>query len=162
MTLPIPTVQLDLLKALVSLLGNLPDVNVSFGEPRALQSGDTLAVGVTDPEAAGKSSAASSTITWGTSMTEDGYAESGEVMLAAVSTSGGNDLTEVADRVYRILGEVVAAIRSNYAATNGQNLLGVAGLWELRLSAVDLPVLAPGEYGATAYLLFRLAYQALT
>lgn len=157
-----PTTQLALLKALVSLFTSSLDASVSFGEPLELQSGDYLAVGVTDPEAAGKSSAASSSIDWATVMSPDGYSESGEIMCAAISTAGTDDLETVADSAYAILAAAVNAIRSNYTATNGTNLLGVPGLWELRLSSVELPVLAPGEFNATAYLLFRFSFQALT
>ena len=157
-----PTVQLALLKALVDLFKGVTFASVSFGEPVALQSGDFLAVGISDPEAGGRSSAASSSIDWSTSMTPDGYAESGEIMCAAISVSGSDDLELAAESAYAILSAAVGAIRDNYTATQGTNLLGVEGLWELHLSSVELPVLVPGEFGATAYLLFRLAFQALT
>lgn len=157
-----PTVHLSLLRALYALWSGSVSASVSFGEPVALQSGNFLAVGVTDPEAAGKSSAASATIDWASTMTPDGYAESGEVACAVVVIDGSDDLEPVADAAYGILAEAVELIRNNYTATNGTDLLGVTGLWELRLASVELSVLAPGEYGATAYLLFRLAYQALT
>lgn len=157
-----PTVHLALMRALVALWSGSVDASVSFGEPVALQSGHFLAVGVTDPDAAGKSSAASSTIDWASSMTPDGFAESGDLMCAIVAIDGSDDLEAVADAAYSILADAVNAIRDNYTATNGTNLLGVPGLWELRPSSVELSVLAPGEYGATAYLLARFAYQALT
>ena len=153
------TVVPDLMFALFAQLPDvLEDVEVSLSDPAGLSSGDYLGIGVTDPEANSPSVAATGNIEWRTSMTRDGFDDVGDISLSAWSVNGSDDMAEVIANVFAISAAVGRFVVDNYSDVD---LLGVTGLWELHLSSYELSTFRI-DGGCTAYLLFRLAYQATT
>lgn len=147
----------DLIAALVAQLTTvLPGVSVTTGLDSGIRSGPALAVGVIDPEAKTPTTGATSTIEWSTSMSTDGFNESGDLSLAAIVTSGSTDLEDAISQAYGILSDVIGYLRSSWS---NHDLLGVEGLWDLHVTSTELtPALS--DSGCVAYLLFHLAFQA--
>ena len=158
MTTPRSSIAADLITTLAdglqSELGT--DVQVTVGLPVGLNSGDYLGIGIVDPEDAKSRSSYNSTITWATDMTVDGFDEVGELALAAVAIRGSDDLSEPISAVYSILSDLIAWLRSKWSASD---LLGIKGLWDLRVSNLDMTTYQ-NEFGCAAYLQIRLAFQA--
>lgn len=150
------SVVLDLLNALHDGIAGTSPAQVSFGEPEGFTSGDFLAIGVTDPGAGRPTQSANSQTDWAALSMGSGYDETGEIACSAWSVNGSDDMQEVVAKAYARLSEVLAYIRANYTDTN---LLGVQGLWELRLAGHELQTFRT-DGGCIAYLLFRLAFQA--
>jgi hypothetical protein len=132
------------------------DVLVTVGLPVGMNSGDYLGIGIVDPEDAKSRSSFNSTITWATDMTVDGFDEVGELSLAAVAIRGSDDLSEPIAAVNSILSDLIAWLRSKWSTSD---LLGIEGLWDLRVSNLDLTTYQ-NESGCAAYLQIRLAFQA--
>lgn len=148
----------DLISALADGLpsGLDPEVTVTVGLPVGLTSGDYLGIGIVDPESARSNSSFSSTITWSTDMTVDGFDETGELQLAAVAIRGDDDTAGVIVAVFDILSRLISWLRSQWSASD---LLGVVGLWDLRVGGTDLTTFQSSS-GCAAYLQIRLAFQA--
>lgn len=149
----------DLIAALRDGLpsGLSSDVIVTVGLPVGLNSGDYLGIGIEDGfEDAKSRSSFNSAITWATDMTVDGFDEVGELSLAAVAIRGSDDLSEPISAVYSILSDLIAWLRSKWSASD---LLGIKGLWDLRVSNTDMTTYQ-NESGCAAYLQIRLAFQA--
>ena len=139
-------------------IGDVIDAEVGFGNQVDLSSRDFLGILATDPGSTRPTSGAMGSTDWRTSMTRDGFDDSGTIALAAWASSGSQAMAEVVDRVFAIRDAVGQFVIDNYA---DQNVLGVVGLWELHLGSYELQTY-PAEGGATAYLLFTLVYQATT
>ena len=148
----------DLMFTLYAQLPEVIDAEISLSDPAGLSSGDYLGIGVTDPGANAPSVAATGGTDWRTSMTWDGFDDVGEISLSAWSVSGSDDMSEVITNVFALRSAVGEFVIDNYS---DMDLLGVTGLWELKLSSYELSTFRV-DGGCTAYLLFRLAYQATT
>lgn len=132
------------------------DVEADIGNPTALSSRDYLGILATDPGSTRPTSGAMGETDWATTMTRDGFDDNGTIALAAWATSGSEDMADVVNRVFAIRSAVGQYVVDNYT---DRSILGVEGLWELHLSSYELQTF-PSEDGATAYLLFNLAYKA--
>lgn len=132
--------------------------DVGYGNQTALSSRDYLGFLATDPGASRPTVGASGTTDWRTSMTTDGFDDAGEIAICAWAWNGSRDVLAVAARVFALRAEVGQYVVDNYS---NQNLCGVTGLWDLKLTSYELSTFPTSE-GCTAYLLFKLAYQATT
>lgn len=148
----------SLTKALRDLLSSKLEASVSIGLPNGMSSGDYVALAVTDPEAAGRpASAYTSDFEWADSVAPTDLKVSGEVSLAIVAVRGDDDLEAACDAVEAILDQIDAEVRG---AWSSHDLLGVPGLWDLRLSSTEANT-TPLDGASFAYLLARYTFQAL-
>lgn len=149
----------DLIDALVAGAADLlPQVNVYDGFPMGLESGACLMVGVDDYDGSTKAAAGSSTEEWAGRTLAALVDESGSITCVALAQNGAHDPKLARDEVYAIHSELRAWLRSEL--TGGPTVLGVAGVWDLRVGGVDELNQSQDANGAAALIRFSIAYQA--
>ena len=149
----------DLIDALVGgAPANIPGgVNVYDGFPDALESGDALMIGIDDYDGRTKASAGSSTEEWAT-LSCPRIDETGSITCVALSQNGNRDPKAARDAVYAIHADLRTWLRSLLTGT--PDVLGVSGVWDLRVGGVDELNQSQDGNGATALIRFSIAYQA--
>lgn len=149
----------QLLAALQSAFASALDgVEVGRGLRAGISSVDYLGLGVVDPDATRSTASVTSTIDWVTTVQTGGFDETGEVACAALAVRSTDDVATATDAAYAIFDQVVDHLRNNWQPNA---ILGIPGLWDLHPSSTEL-VTVQTDAGATAYLLFRLAFQVRT
>lgn len=132
--------------------------NICDGLPEKANSGTYFCAGVDDLDTNRPADSANSQINWANSddLSSD---ESGSITCVAWSQKGGTGQRKAArDEALAIVSAVKALC---IAAMNGHtsDTLGVPGLWDLRVGAVDALTQAGDGNGSSAIARFTLLYQ---
>jgi hypothetical protein len=150
----------DLIDALVTVaVDALPEVTVCDGLPQQLNTGAYLCIGVDDWDAGTSVVAARASHEWA-DLSGREVDEDGTITAMAWIQTGSTDAKPARDAVFAIHAAVKECLRAAVDGAHSPDVLGVAGLWNLRVGGVDEFSQPQSEDGVLALLRFPIVFQA--